>query len=236
MSRDHVSEPFTGEVKVSSKLKLVFKFVVNSNWITSDAFKAETDEHGNLNNYVDADELTAVEEFVEVPADPTEKESESVVLEDAAPVEVIPDAIPEMAGKKAEIPVEATPIKAASDDHEDELFTRVSNAGSSYASVSVNSSDYEHVSQDSDASNRNAPEEITPIHTAEDKSNKATAPQLSDSEVTTIGPSSRNNSFTGGLNQSEGTHVNKTSTILRDLEKNKRREGLMGRLRGLFRS
>lgn len=215
--------------------KLVFKFVVNSNWTTSNAFKIETDEHGNLNNYVDAEELIAVEEFVEVPANDAETDSENVVQEDKTPVEITPDATSEMAAKKSDNAVE-TPVKPSGDDNDDELFTRVSNAGSSYASVSVTSSDYEHLSQDSDASNRIAPEEITPIHTVEDKSSKVAAPQLSDSEVTTIGPSSRNNSFTGGLHQSEGTNLSKPSTILRDLEKNKRREGLMGRLRGLFRS
>lgn len=236
MTRDHPSEPFSALIKVPEKSKLVFKFVIDGhNWTTSDTFKVETDEHGNPNNYVDATELVAVEEFVEVKEEPKpqpkaeEPKAEEPVAEEPA------------------VEVAEKPTKAP-EGQEDELFARVLTSESSYASVSLASGDdsaFEHVSQDSghagEASNRTAPEEITPTNTVgEGKTGTKTtgAPQLSDSEVTTLGPSSRNNSFTGGLQSAEGEAVNKSAKLgKREIEPGtRRRDGLMLKLRGLFRS
>lgn len=55
---------FKGQIKVDKKQKLVFKFIADGDkWMTSENYKLEVDENGILNNYVDADELTVVEEF-----------------------------------------------------------------------------------------------------------------------------------------------------------------------------
>lgn len=231
MTRDHLSEPFTKLVKLPSKKKITFKFVIDdTNWITSESFKSETDEHGNQNNYIDAEDLIAVEETVEqlhdVKAD--------IIKEEAKKEEETIDK-----NKEREDFFEEE-VKSTNDD---ELFTRVLTSESSYASVSLVSGDsaFEHVSQDSgEASNRNAPEELTPTNSVGEERTvrKATGPQLSDSEVTTIGPNSRNNSFSGGFQTVEGDNLSKSTktTLLRDMETGRRKDGLMTRLRGLFRS
>lgn len=231
MTRDHSSEPFTKLVKLPNKRKITFKFVVDeTNWITSDHFKSETDEHGNRNNYIDADDLIAVEEMVEQLQEVKVEKAEE---DESKDLETIDKSKEEQ--EKFEEEVKST--------NDDELFTRVLTSESSYASVSLVSGEsaFEHISQDSgNASNRNAPEELTPTNSiGETKSEpRGSGPQLSDSEVTTIGPSSRNNSFSGGLQTAEGDNLSKSTktTLLRDLETGRRKDGLMTRLRGLFRS
>lgn len=264
LTRKDASAPFSVKVPIANKEKLVFKFVINGdNWTTSENYKAETDEHGNLNNFVDASELE-IETEDEVPAETETEDVPAVetVVETAAstkpeqvvePVTTEKVAPPVTKQEVAEPENEsvATPVKAkstspnADTDQEDELFTRVLTSESSYASVSLVSSDsaFEHVSQDSgNASNRNAPEELTPttsLNKGKSEPKGAAVQQLSDSEVTTIGPSSRNNSFTGGLQQSaEVENISKglKHTALREPELNRRRDGLMNKLRGLFRS
>lgn len=339
LSKKHSSEPFTGEIRVPSKSKLVFKFVVDGTWTTSGEFKSETDEHGNLNNYINAEELTSVEEFVQEPetTDPpvkapvetpdepeiaevsVDRAGESEIadapvdtsdepekfrtsVDTAAQPEIVqvpvetpdvpeileapvgtpgqPEIVVTLANKPDELniievpqerpveqeifqtrvetpepeiievdtkePKKATQMHATAEakitesESEDEWFTRALNA-SSYATVSVASRDsaFEHVSQDNDPSNRNATEEITPTNTHEDKTGAKSGPTQSDSEVTTIGPNSRNNSISGGLhNSGEGENLEKSykSASLCDWERTRRRDGFMFRLRGLFRS
>lgn len=232
LTRDHLSEPFTKLVKLPSKEKITFKFVIDdTNWITSENFKSETDEHGNQNNYIDAHDLITVEELVELFQEEKVEKAEEKAENDK-------ETIGNTNGEEEKYDEED---KCANDD---ELFTRVLTSESSYASVSLVSGEsaFEHVSRDSgEASNRNAPEELTPTNSVgeERSERKATRPQLSDSEVTTIGPSSRNNSFSGGFQTAaEGDTISKSTktNLLRDMETGKRKDGLMTRLRGLFRS
>ncbi|CCE73239.1 Piso0_000268 [Millerozyma farinosa CBS 7064] len=61
MSEAPLTKTDTRYVKLltfSSRKKIVFKFVVNNEeWCASKHYKIEEDEHGNQNNYIDADDL-----------------------------------------------------------------------------------------------------------------------------------------------------------------------------------
>ncbi|KAK6457890.1 uncharacterized protein RJT20DRAFT_125773 [Scheffersomyces xylosifermentans] len=55
-------------VKVDSRQKLVFKFVINGNdWVTNNHYKIEHDDSGISNNVIEAAELTEFHEFEEEP-------------------------------------------------------------------------------------------------------------------------------------------------------------------------
>lgn len=214
-------EPFSAIIKVPGKSKLVFKFIIDGAiWTTNDHYKTEIDRNGNQNNYVEAEELTPVEEFSEQPL-----------------LEPDPKREPEDLGEPNGCGFLNT--EASNDGG---VFTRVLTL-ESYASVSLASNDstFEHLSQNrGHASNRNTPEEPAFTNSEEEEAHvsQRSGPQLSDSEATTIGPSSCNNSFTGVTSRlSEEENIGKPtkSTILRDLESNRRKDGLMSRFCGLFR-
>lgn len=218
LTKDADSEPFEVLLKVPTRERLVFKFVVNGEWTTDSNYKLEHDEHGNPNNYVDADELIAVEEFTEELA------------EEPVAVAATTDA-----------PKTADFEESASVDEPDhEKITQVLTSDSSYAAVSLPSTDsaFEHVSQEGDPPSnrnprrRNAPEDLTPTNSS---GVAAKQPQTTDSEVTTIGPNSRNSSFTGRPLPEETLKVPGAYPVDVDLPKKGRRDGLITRLKGLFR-
>lgn len=240
---------FETTLKVAERQKLVFKFVVNnSEWVTLPDYKIEYDEHGNPNNYVDAAELVAIEEFqrdvTPVPA---------VVL----PVETKASEI-----SKEVLPgTDSEPLELTPDVHDDEeRLTNVLTSGSSYAAVSIpESSDFEDVpapdeeGDDNEPRRRTAPEDDTPTnslyHSAVLSGSPMGGKQPQDPEVTTLGPSSRNSSFTGKLHHAEGDSSTKLALVNlpgsfpspkkeAHLTENRgsRRDGLITRVRGLFRS
>ncbi|KAM9923222.1 hypothetical protein OXX59_005311 [Metschnikowia pulcherrima] len=61
LSRSSDADQYETTIYLEEKHKIVFKFVVNGCiWTTNDTYKVEFDEHGNKNNYVDADVLNEV--------------------------------------------------------------------------------------------------------------------------------------------------------------------------------
>ncbi|ABN65678.2 hypothetical protein PICST_67240 [Scheffersomyces stipitis CBS 6054] len=134
-------------VKVDSRQKLVFKFIVNGNdWVTSDFYKTEHDDSGIANNVIEAAELTEFHEFEEEPeaavipvaATKTEvpevtkevekiKEAKEVIPEvsEIIPVteEVPGDSIKELAEDVVNVPeeVEAPEVVEVPEDAEPEI-------------------------------------------------------------------------------------------------------------------
>lgn len=240
LAKDADSDAFEAILRVPERQKLVFKFVINgSDWVTDESYKIEHDEHGNPNNYVDADELVEVQEFTK----------------EATPVEAEPVAVAE------EEPKVTVPAKAEPDTRdEEERLTNVLTSGSSYAAVSVPDSEgsgYENISRAEEdnfdasnrlARNRTAPEDITPTTSnaggaAAKQGSSGSTGATQDSEVTTLGPNSRNSSFTGRPQQPDGETVDALKVPgsfplpVKTIEKRtSRRDGLITRLKGMFRS
>lgn len=251
MTKDIDTGRFETVLRFDERQKLVFKFVVNGDWINVPHYKVERDAHGIENNYVDASELTEVQEFTkeetpDVPADTT------ALLADA---------------KSEQVPVD---IPAVDEDHkakeavletreDEEKLTNVLTAESSYAAVSIpgsGDSTYENISRDEDkdedfdasnrpARNRTAPEDVTPTNSNPGSSHikQPGAGEAQDSEVTTLGPNSRNNSFTGRPQQPDGEALGVLKVpgsyafpVKSPDKHSSRRDGLITRLRGLFRS
>lgn len=279
MTKDADSDAFESILRLPERQKLVFKFVINgSDWVTDGAYKIEHDEHGNPNNYVDADELIEVQEFtkdatpaeaesepvpVPVAAKSTTKTAEAADVATPAAVETTTEAPVTKSAELAQIsePVAPTlapePLAAVVHDDEERL-TNVLTSGSSYAAVSVPESEgsgFENISRveelNFDASNRlarnrTAPEDITPTNSntggaAAAKQGSTTAAQ--DSEVTTLGPNSRNSSFTGRPHQPDGEAVDIMKVpgsfplpTKPEEKRLSRRDGLITRLKGIFRS
>lgn len=215
MTPDHFGN-FEAEVKLPALDTILFKFVVNGEWVTSGSYKTTHDEFGNTNNYLDAAELTAVEEFLEEPK------------QDAETANYHPE-----------------PSGAADESVEDKL-TQVLTAESSYAAVSIppsSDSAFEHVSDvshgDTEATEstsppgtdpdkpscRNAPEDITPTNSA--------VRRPLDAEVTTLGGQSCDSSISGRPFQPDSETVALSPALARG--KPRRREGLIIRLKSIFR-
>lgn len=246
LTKDVDTGSFEAVLRLRERQKLVFKFVLNgSEWVTDDAYKVEYDEHGNPNNYVDASELIEVHEFTkeETPkAETPEFSPLAVASSERGPVELPEAATTESAAAKE------TTLPTS----DEEKLTNVLTSDSSYAAVSIpgsGSSGFESISDedDFDPSNRNArhrtaPEDVTP--TSSNPGLKRPAGSgAADSEVTTLGSNSRSSSFTGRPQQSdcETVDVMKVpgsfpSPVKSDEKVHGRRDGLITRLRGLFRS
>lgn len=193
----------------------------------------------------DAAKPAAVETTTEGSAT---KSAELAHVSEPAAATLAPQFLPAAVHDKPEV--------VAHDD--EERLTNVLTSGSSYAAVSVPESEgsgFENISrneeQNFDASNRlarnrTAPEDITP--TTSNTGGAAAAKQGStgatqDSEVTTLGPNSRNSSFTGRPHQPDGETVDIVkipgSLPLPSKTEEKRlsrRDGLITRLKGIFRS
>ncbi|OBA23875.1 hypothetical protein METBIDRAFT_114565 [Metschnikowia bicuspidata var. bicuspidata NRRL YB-4993] len=76
LKKSEDSELFEGFVRVNDKQKLVFKFVVDGSlWTTAEKYKVEFDEHGNKNNYIEAEEL-----ILDSTCNPGAKDSSSVEI------------------------------------------------------------------------------------------------------------------------------------------------------------
>lgn len=247
LTKDVDTSNFEAVLRLHERQKLVFKFVLNgSDWVTDDAYKVEYDEHGNPNNYVDASELIEVHEFTkeETPKAETPEFSPLVVASsEQGPVEV-PEAATtgSSAAKETTLPTS-----------DEEKLTNVLTSDSSYAAVSIpgsGSSGFENISDeddDFDPSNRNArhrtaPEDVTPTSSNPGLKRPA-GPGAADSEVTTLGSNSRSSSFTGRPQQPDGETVDVMkvpgsfpSPVKSDEKVYGRRDGLITRLRGLFRS
>ncbi|OVF04693.1 hypothetical protein A9F13_26g00473 [Clavispora lusitaniae] len=219
---------FEAVVKLPARERIVFKYVLNgSDWVTHPELKTVSDEHGNFNNFVDADELTAVEEFVrEATSEASEADEVSASLGSA--------------GANVADAQEAESNEKDKDDKPEDKLTHVSTAESSYASVSIppsSDSAYEHVSQDSDDDphepdgkprRRNAPEDITP--TASRAGTRPQQPQ--DEEVTTLGAHSCDSSISGRALQPDSETVDASTPKRKPMER--RRDGFMGRLKSIF--
>ncbi|GME78282.1 unnamed protein product [Ambrosiozyma monospora] len=66
-----IKDPVTGTFSLTlglpdTKEKILYKFVADGNWLTSDKAKVETDASGNLNNVIDVGGLKPVKKKVEV--------------------------------------------------------------------------------------------------------------------------------------------------------------------------
>lgn len=219
---------FEAVVKLPARERIVFKYVLNgSDWVTHPELKTVLDEHGNFNNFVDADELTAVEEFVR---EPTSEASEADEV----------SASSGSAGANVADAQEAESNEKDKDDKPEDKLTHVLTAESLYASVSIppsSDSAYEHVSQDSDDDphepdgkprRRNAPEDITP--TASRAGTRPQQPQ--DEEVTTLGAHSCDSSISGRALQPDSETVDALTPKRKPMER--RRDGFMGRLKSIF--
>lgn len=103
------TQVYTKLIKFDNREKIIFKFVINGEWKVSPDYKIVTDETGNENNYIDADELVELQEF--------EVEDEPVVA--PVPVPVLP----------AE--------KSKSESAEPSDLSNVSTRGSSFAAVLI---------------------------------------------------------------------------------------------------
>lgn len=245
LAQDAELEPFELVLKVPERQKLIFKFIINGDWVTAGAYKIEHDEHGNSNNYVDADELVAVEEFTK---EPTAEPASPLALapETRAPAETPVAATTTSAAKATGAAEPVAPLKL---HEEGEKLTQVLTLDLLYAAVLIpGSSDsaYDHVSQEEvppdNPRRRTAPEDLTPTNSIEksgvlSSTTTTVAPkqppaQCSDAEVATIGPSSRNSSFTGRPLPEE-LKVPRAHQDT-DLPKRGRRDGLISRFRGLF--
>lgn len=119
-------------IKVSSPQDLVFKFIINGNWCTSDFYNKHVDEHGNTNNIVSSNELTIFEEFNEEDNDEKIKGSDNVGVADSSKGE----------------DVVATPKENVADPKNVGIHQVLTNS-SSFAAVSVPSNDDpESISED----------------------------------------------------------------------------------------
>lgn len=56
---------FSAIITVAEKQDLVFKFIVNGEWVLNPEYKVVSDENGLENNQIDADDLVLFEEFEE---------------------------------------------------------------------------------------------------------------------------------------------------------------------------
>lgn len=278
LTKDPDSGAFEAVLRFHKLHKLVFKFVVNGEWVTDSSHKIEHDEHGNPNNYIDAADLTEVQEFTK-EATPEAQSAATIAPVKLAATEQPPVPVPaaastqshNKAGDAGEAAV-SLPIKLVLESHDGEnKLTNVLTSDSSYAAVSIPGSGlsaYENISHDEEADadadadasngsarNRTAPEEVTPtnsnsgvsapglVHSKQQASGSGDA---ADSEVTTLGPNSRNNSFTGRLNQPDGENVDvlkvpgsfpsPAKSADKTAASHSRRDGLITRLKGLFRS
>lgn len=217
------SNGFHGRVVVDEPQKLVFKFVLNdSNWVVAPEHKVEHDEHGNANNYVDADELKEVD---------TDDDLTHVLTNPSSYAAVSPPASGgsgfENISRLEEIPLEEPEASSSQPDTQP-----------------ASSSQLRSLS----ASNRNAPDDDTPtnsIHDGEAK-RRPDGPQTQESEVVTLGGDSRSSSFTGRLRPEAKTAP--SSPLVRvpgsypapdhraeSSSGNARRDGLISKLKGLFR-
>lgn len=219
LTPDHFGN-FEADVKLPALDTILFKFVVNGEWVTSASYKTTQDEFGNTNNYLDAAELTAVEEFVE---EPVEAEAHASAEEETA---------------------KYAPEPAVSDEAAEEKLMQVLTSESSYAAVSIppsTDSAFERVSElshgDADSaapsgtdpdkpSCRNAPEDITPTNSR--------AGRPLDAEVTTLGGHSCDSSLSGRPLQPDGETVALSPAQARGKAPG-RREGLIIRLKSIFR-
>ncbi|KAK6197482.1 uncharacterized protein RJT21DRAFT_116411 [Scheffersomyces amazonensis] len=168
---------YTQKIKLPTKEKLIFKFVVNdSNWITNqNLFRTEHDSSGVENNVIDSDKLIEFHEFEQAPVEaspaatsaaPAQTESEEtydeVVTEKDFPAEspvVIgteDDGL--LSDYEAKSPTStSTNTFAASKSNTDNL-TQVLTGSSSFAAVSIPSSsnstnDYENLNHNSNIDN-----------------------------------------------------------------------------------
>jgi len=268
LTKDAEFDAFEVLLRVPERQKLVFKFVVNdSEWTTHDSYKLEHDEHGNSNNYVDADELIEVEEFTkEATPSPVATAAETSAAK-TTPVTEAPAATVSQTSETVESV--KTPVETAfpAEKHAnlvlesregDEKLTNVLTSDLSYAAVSVPESEgsaFENISRDEEndfdasnrsARNRNAPEDITPTNSnsgATAAAKQGGSGTTQDSEVTTLGPNSRNSSFTGRPHQPDSETVDILKVPgsfplpVKSTEKRpSRRDGLITRLKGMFRS
>lgn len=252
LTKDADSDAFETELRLDSRQKLIFKFVINdTDWVTHEDYKLEHDEQGNPNNVVFAEELVAIEEF--------QKDPSPVVPSVQEPV--IPYGVSTSKDAEVEPELPATPVKLVLETRsEGEKLTQVLTSESSYAAVSIPGfSDYENIAIPDEtegllgdpARNRTAPEDDTPTNSLYNSAVLAPTPgkqqPTQDSEVTTLGPNSRNSSFTGKPLQPEGDAVSKSPLVkvpgsfpspMKETLPEKRasrRDGLITRLKGLFR-
>ncbi|KAG7664639.1 uncharacterized protein J8A68_001864 [[Candida] subhashii] len=108
---------YSQEIKVADKQNIVFKFIINDNdWITNEQFKIETDESGNSNNIIEADELIEEQpeqEQTKEAAIVEEQPKEAAIVEDqpkeAAIVEEQPEEQPEEEFVEPEVEEEEEP-------------------------------------------------------------------------------------------------------------------------------
>ncbi|CAI5758932.1 unnamed protein product [Candida verbasci] len=71
------SPPFNQKISIDSKKDIIFKFIINDgNWSTNDSFAVVTDENGNANNIIYANEL--VEEKDEKENDRVDSKNEAI--------------------------------------------------------------------------------------------------------------------------------------------------------------
>lgn len=262
LAKDVDTGHYEAVLRLRERQKLIFKFVVNdSNWVTDDNYKVEYDEHGNPNNYVDASELVEVHEFTKEETPEVDSSTITplpIVGSEQKPVEVPAAATAEKHSGPSTTSI--LPVILAESRDDEEKLTNVLTSGSSYAAVSIpgsGDSGFENISQDEDSdydpSNRNArhrtaPEDVTPTNSNPgviySASKRPAGPGgAHDSEVTTLGSNSRSSSFTGGPQQPDGETVDVLKvpglypSPVKSADKiSGRRDGLITRLKGLFRT
>ncbi|KAK6465477.1 hypothetical protein DFJ63DRAFT_310569 [Scheffersomyces coipomensis] len=168
------------KIKLSTKEKLVFKFIVNdSNWITNHNFKIEHDSSGVENNVIEANELIEFHEFEQAAAEPESVPAivAPILTTSAATKEIEPEEEEEEEPThitEKDLPIES-PVVVGSNVDDDNIMsdietkssptlksqaqtnnlTQVLTSSSSFAAVSIPSNydsthDYENVNKDID--------------------------------------------------------------------------------------
>lgn len=209
MARDALGV-FEAVLKLPALDRISFKFVVDGEWTVSLSYRTTQDEFGNSNNYLDAAELTAVEEFVEEP----QPESTSEQEDRAGRPDLADEKLTQVLTSDSSYAAVSIPASSGSG------FPASSDSGFEQ----VHDPDIEAPGAWDKPSCRNAPEDITPT------ASRAGRPL--DAEISTLGGHSCDSSLSGRPLQPESEAVALSSARTKGPG---RREGLIVRLKGIFR-